>query len=511
MSGLCRLRSGIIAGVTAITLCAVAARADYETGLAAWDAGRHAEGVIVWQEAARANDSRAMLALGRAFVAGVGVPQDYVEAHKWLNLAAGLGDGAAAAERDALSAEMTAEERAEARKLARAWRTAGDPSVTDAPPLDTAEAIAAPPSPAAPPEHAIREAQNLLAALGYAPGPADGKWGRRSIEAYRSFLGDARMEASELLTPEALRAMREMARSAEIAAEATAPPPDALHRAVQAGNRDALAAALAAGADVDGPDERGWTALMHAANRGYPLLVAPLMEAGAGLDSQAPDGATALFMATAHGHSEVIAQLMEAGADVTVPGPKGKTAVDIARVRYGDVDTARENGERPLVLALLRGSTLLKEARDLGAGRNESGPAVTPARAGEALRTRVAEWLKRCWELRRDSDLAAYYDILWERSEEIVASLEASGSPFVGVVREYANTCISVYRRMRASGVGERCSSLHREIYLATSDAVWTLLLDGNKLNRSRTTGAGGKVDEYLRTCVPLYAAAIDG
>ena len=507
----CGRRWGTIACVAMTALYVTGAGADYEAGQAAWDSGLHVEAVAAWQEAAQAHDVRAMLALGRAFVAGVGAPQDYVEAHKWLNLAAGLGDVDAAAERDALAAEMTAEERAEARKLARAWRTAGDPSVTDARPPDTPEAIAAPPSPAAPPERALREAQELLAALGYAPGPADGKWGRRSIEAYRNFLGDAGMDPSDVLTPEALRAMREMARSAEIAAAVTAPPPDALHRAVRAGNRDALAAALAAGADVDGLDERGWTALMHAANRGYPLLVAPLLEAGAGLDSRAPDGATALFMATAHGHLEVIAQLMEAGADVSVPGPKGKTAVDIARVRYGDVDTARENGERPLVLALLRGSTLLKEARDLGAERNESGTTVTRARAGEALRTRVAEWLKRCWELRRDPDLASFGLDLMERPEEMVASLEAIGSPIAGVARKYANACIPVARRMRASGVGERCFSLHREIYSATGDAVWTLLLDGNKLNRSRTAGAGGKVDEYLRTCVPLYAAAIDG
>ena len=63
-----------------------------------------------------------MLVLGRAFARGLGVAQDYVEAHKWLNLAAGRGSARAAAERDALAAEMTVQERAEARKLARAWR-----------------------------------------------------------------------------------------------------------------------------------------------------------------------------------------------------------------------------------------------------------------------------------------------------------------------------------------------------------------------------------------------------
>ena len=38
--------------------------------------------------------------------------------------------------------------------------------------------------PGPPPPRAIREAQALLADLGYDPGPADGKWGRRTGKAY---------------------------------------------------------------------------------------------------------------------------------------------------------------------------------------------------------------------------------------------------------------------------------------------------------------------------------------
>ena len=361
------MRQGVLTCVAVTALLAPGASADYEAGQAAWDAGLHAEAVAAWQEAAQANDARAMLALGRAFVAGVGVLQDYVEAHKWLNLAAGLGEVDAAAERDALAAEMTAEERAEARKLARAWRTAGGPPVTDAPPPDTAESIAATSSPATPPERALREAQELLAALGYAPGPADGQWGHRSIDAYRSFLDDAGMAPSAVLTPRALQAMRQKARSVASATEAPALRQDALHRAVQAGDPDTLAGALANGANVDQRDGRGWTALMHAANLGYVLMVPPLLEAGAAVDLRAPDGATALFMATAHGHSEIIAQLMGAGADVTVPGPKGKTAVDVARARYGNVDTAREGGEGPAVLALIGDMVLPRFFRDCDA------------------------------------------------------------------------------------------------------------------------------------------------
>ena len=105
--------------------CATAARADYGAGQTAWKAGRYAEALTEWRGAARAGDRRAMAALGRAFAKGLGVPQDFIEAHKWLNLAAARGDAKALAERDALAKEMTVEERAEARKLLRAWRTAG--------------------------------------------------------------------------------------------------------------------------------------------------------------------------------------------------------------------------------------------------------------------------------------------------------------------------------------------------------------------------------------------------
>ena len=108
-------------------LCASPARADYGAGRAAWKAGRYVEALNEWRTAARKGDKRAMLALGRAFVKGLGVPQDFIEAHKWFNLAAARGDARAAAERNALAKRMTLEERAEARKLARAWRPAGGP------------------------------------------------------------------------------------------------------------------------------------------------------------------------------------------------------------------------------------------------------------------------------------------------------------------------------------------------------------------------------------------------
>ena len=53
---------------------------------------------------------------------GHGVPQDYVSAHMWLNLAAAQGEEKAAERRDYVAALMTPEQIAEAQRLARKWK-----------------------------------------------------------------------------------------------------------------------------------------------------------------------------------------------------------------------------------------------------------------------------------------------------------------------------------------------------------------------------------------------------
>ena len=339
------------------------AYADYEDGQRAWDAGRHSEALGEWQAAANASDAKAMLALGRLYVQGLGAPQSYVQAHMWFNLAASRGEAEAVTERDALAGRMAPEQVAEAQKLAAAWQ----PQVAKAPA-------------GSPPPKAIREAQQLLAALGYEPDPPDGQWGERTAQAYQAFVRDANLPMTDTLTPAALKAMRTRARQAGAAStpksKATLPP-DALHRAAKAGNLNGLEAALAAGADVNSRDDKGWTALMYVVDKGYMLLVEPLLTAKADPDVRAPDGATALFMAAAHGHSEIIERLLQAGADPTIKGPKGKTAIDVAQARYGDAEKAIKAGEPPAVIALLPPKTRSEGKEVVRTLREEMQPGVT--------------------------------------------------------------------------------------------------------------------------------------
>ena len=245
---------------------------------------------------------------------------------------------------------------------------------------------------AGPPAEVVREAWALLAALGYEPGSTDdGSWNERLSIAYLTFLRDVALPPSKVLTPQGLRRLREVAHSEGAAgaraSNETVPTsgPDRLHRAVIAGDIEGVRTLLSGGAPVDGRDGQGWTPLMHAANKGYVLLIEMLLQSGALPDVRAADGATALFIATMNAHPEVIAQLMRAGASVSIRGPRGLTAVDVARLVYGEKKDQRPIPDDAEVHALIAGMTWAEAVKQTLAGlkaKQQADPSVSPQQQG---------------------------------------------------------------------------------------------------------------------------------
>jgi TPR repeat protein len=75
--------------------------------------------------AAEQNFALAQRRLGIMYMDGTDIPQDYVQAHKWLNLSAAQGDTDAGRFRDWVAEKMTLDQIAEAQKLAREWTPKG--------------------------------------------------------------------------------------------------------------------------------------------------------------------------------------------------------------------------------------------------------------------------------------------------------------------------------------------------------------------------------------------------
>ena len=380
----------VIPSLALILICALPAQADYEAGKRAWNAMRPAEALKEWRAAADAGDRRAMLALGRLYMRGLGAPQDYIEAHVWFNLAAARGEMAAAKERDALAAKMTTQQIASAQERARSWRPTGEERKQAAPSL---------------PERATHEAQELLAKLGYKPGPADGLWGGRTARAYAGFLRDAGLPPGDKLTLVGLRAMRTAEKRQKPAPVAKAPPrpktrPDALHRAVLAGDVGGLKAALAAGANVNARDARGWTALLHAAKEG---------------------------------RSQIIGLLMKGGANPAIKGPKGETPVEAARRKYGNVEAAQKKGEGPGVLALLEGKTWAKAMAEDDTAFAQARALDTSAAYAEYLASRPkGRHRKEAMRLKAQRTKEEAEDAAFEQ-----ASLEGTPAAFAKFLTKY--------------------------------------------------------------------------
>ena len=74
------------------------------------------------EQQASQGDAAAQTNLGSMYGSGQGVPQNYVQAHMWFNLAAAQGNENGKKGRDLVAQMMTPQKIAQAQELARNWK-----------------------------------------------------------------------------------------------------------------------------------------------------------------------------------------------------------------------------------------------------------------------------------------------------------------------------------------------------------------------------------------------------
>lgn len=112
---------------------------------------------------------------------------------------------------------------------------------------------------------------------------------------------------------------------------------DELLDAAAAGNTAKIAELLSRGADLEGNDTSGRTAVINAAWRGRTEVVDLLVELGADFNVTDYDGRTAVSWAASNGHNDIVQKLVEAGARPNVIDRDGLTP--LMRAAWNGHDT----------------------------------------------------------------------------------------------------------------------------------------------------------------------------
>ncbi|MGR2737900.1 peptidoglycan-binding protein [Billgrantia sp. Q4P2] len=187
----------------------------YTDALQSYERQEYRQALQMFDRLAAIGDADAQYMLGQMHEAGQGTLQDFVEAHKWYNLAAARGHRHAATARDAVAARMTVQQISEAQQSARAWQPEEAPSSQAIPPSrPDIETLSG--------RQGVAEIQRELNRLGYDAGPADGVMGRRTRNAIHEYQADMDMAQDGHATADLLRRLRQTER---VAVTATAPPP----------------------------------------------------------------------------------------------------------------------------------------------------------------------------------------------------------------------------------------------------------------------------------------------
>jgi hypothetical protein len=246
------------------------ASADYEQGAKAFEDQNYSEAYRHWRVAADNDDHKSQFRLGQLFEQGLGTPQNFIEAHKFYNLAAATGDPEARGARDAVAERMTGEQIARAQDEALAWQSERGASN----------------QPAAEPASARAPAERV----------ANLAWSGIS-EAELAVLGD---EANKL---------RALLQAGTDSNQVLSTGDTLLLQAVRNSSTRIVDVLLAGGADPSLAGADGWTPLKAAIYGGRTDVARRLLARGADPRDRQPDGLTALALAQRLGHADLIAAL----------------------------------------------------------------------------------------------------------------------------------------------------------------------------------------------------------
>ncbi len=176
-----------ILAILLLLVSPAAVYADFSSAMDAYEQKDFRTAATELKTLANQNDADAQYMLGYMYALGEGILQDYVEAHKWFNLAASQGKAGARSAREEVARRMTSRQVARAQQLAREWEPeTAEPNIasttTGSSESDDTRAVS---------RDTVKGVQQRLAELGYAPGPADGAPGKRTRDAIRAYQSDS--------------------------------------------------------------------------------------------------------------------------------------------------------------------------------------------------------------------------------------------------------------------------------------------------------------------------------